>query len=417
MKMNTNPVRGTRDFLPETVKMRDYVQQVILNTYQDYGFQRINTPILEDIHRLLSSEGGENLSLIFKVLKRGDKLTSILSKDNIKEVELADIGLRYDLTLPLSRYYAFNQANIRLPFKCIQIDKVFRAERPQKGRYREFYQCDIDIIGDESINAEIELIHTTANALLNLGFDDFTIRINDRRILNEVICSAGFKQEDVNSVSIIFDKLDKIGIKGITAELLDKGYAKEVVTKFVDRIENHDLESMEDVLNLTTNKEVVENVFKVVDIISSISQGKYSIMYDKSLVRGMGYYTGMVFEIASNKFRSSIGGGGRYDEMVGKFMNQSIPAVGFSIGFERVIDILLESGFEIKKEKESIALLYDQEDDIKAVLKIAEEYRSKNYQVSLFYKAKKLGKQINNLETDGFDYLFVYGRDEEIKKL
>lgn len=415
MKMNANPVRGTRDFLPNVVKIRDYVQNVILNTYQDYGFQRINTPILEDIHRLLSSEGGENLSLIFKVLKRGQKLN--LEKENLKEIDLIDIGLRYDLTLPLSRYYANNQANIRLPFKCIQIDKVFRAERPQKGRYREFFQCDIDIIGDDSINAEIELIYTTCNALLNLGFDDFTIRINDRRILNDMICFAGFKAEDVSSVCIVFDKLDKIGVVGVKEELLSKGYEEKVVNTFIDSIENYDLSSIEDVLKVTTNKEVVEDVFKVVDVISNLSDGKFTVVYDKSLVRGMGYYTGMVFEIASNKFKSSIGGGGRYDEMIGTFMNESVPAVGFSIGFERIIDILLEAGFEAKKEKEKIALLYDKEDSMEEVIKKAEDYRKKGYQVFLFYKAKKLGKQIKNLKQDNFDYLFVYGRDEDKKAL
>ena len=413
MKMNVNPVRGTRDFLPNEVVIRDYVKNEILKTYQDYGFQKISTPILEDVNRLLSSDGGENLSLVFKVLKRGQKLN--LEKEDLKEIDLVDIGLRYDLTLPLSRYYANNQSMIRLPFKCIQIDKVFRAERPQKGRYREFYQCDIDIIGDDSINAEIELIHTTASTLLNLGLDDFVIRVNDRRILTDVILFAGFKMEDVNSVCIIFDKLDKIGINGVREELISKDYSKEIVDSFIDIIENNNLNSVEDLLKITENSLVVEELFNVIEAIKVVSNNRYQIVYDKSLVRGMGYYTGIVFEIASNKFSSSIGGGGRYNEMIGKFMNQSVPAVGFSIGFERLVEILMESGVRVPTDSKKVALLYEQNDSIIEVLKIAEDYRMNKYQVSLFYKAKKLGKQINNLKDEGFDYLFVFGRDQELK--
>jgi histidyl-tRNA synthetase len=411
--MNVNPVRGTRDFLPNEVVIRDYVKNEILKTYQDYGFQKISTPILEDVNRLLSSDGGENLSLVFKVLKRGQKLN--LEKEDLKEIDLVDIGLRYDLTLPLSRYYANNQSMIRLPFKCIQIDKVFRAERPQKGRYREFYQCDIDIIGDDSINAEIELIHTTASTLLNLGLDDFVIRVNDRRILTDVILFAGFKMEDVNSVCIIFDKLDKIGINGVREELISKDYSKEIVDSFIDIIENNNLNSVEDLLKITENSLVVEELFNVIEAIKVVSNNRYQIVYDKSLVRGMGYYTGIVFEIASNKFSSSIGGGGRYNEMIGKFMNQSVPAVGFSIGFERLVEILMESGVRVPTDSKKVALLYEQNDSIIEVLKIAEDYRMNKYQVSLFYKAKKLGKQINNLKDEGFDYLFVFGRDQELK--
>lgn len=410
MAISALPVRGTKDYLPNEVKLRDSIQSVILDTYKQFGFQRISTPIMEDIERLDKSEGGENLSLIFRILKRGQKLD--LSKDNIEEKDLVDSGLRYDLTLPLSRYYANNRQNLVFPFKCIQIDKVFRAERPQKGRLREFYQCDIDIIGDNSSNAEIELIYVTAEALLNIGFDEFTIRINDRRILTDIIKYAGFKDEDISSVCIIFDKLDKIGIDGVKAELLEKEYTQSVVNNFIGLISN-DLSDISAVENYCSDANIPNNLKIVIETIKTLSKGRFNVVYDKSLVRGMGYYTGMVFEIVSSKFSSSVAGGGRYDKMIGKFLGESVPAVGFSIGFERICEILKD--IKIQENEKSLVLVYSDNDNMADVLNKVTDFRQSGWKVNILKRSKKLGKQLDALIDNGYDYSFVYGESFEPK--
>lgn len=231
--MKQTPVKGTRDYLPKEVEIRDYLQSVILETYKEAGFERITTPVIEDAINLDKSEGGENLNLIFRILKRGKKLSDVLSAGDIMEKELSDLGLRYDLTLPLSRYYANNRNNLMSPFKVIQMDRVYRAERPQKGRLREFMQCDIDIIGNESCEAEVELILTTTKALDRAGIKNYKVKINDRRILKSIFEYSGFNEEDYEKLSIIFDKLDKIGIDGIKEELADGGFDKEAADKFI----------------------------------------------------------------------------------------------------------------------------------------------------------------------------------------
>jgi len=406
MGISTTPVRGTKDYTPKEVEIRDYIQSVILNTYQRSGFQKISTPIMEDIERLNTSEGGENLNLIFKILKRGEKLN--LNAVNLNENDLVDIGLRYDLTLPLARYFANNQNELRYPFKCIQIDKVFRAERPQKGRLREFFQCDIDIIGEDSINAEIELIYTTSLVLLNLGFSDFTVRINDRRILTNIIANAGFRNEDIANVCIIFDKLDKIGWDGVQSELLKKGFETQIVKKFIDTVSNPLINKLENLEGLSIDYKILNDVKTVLSTIETLSRGKYSIKYDISLVRGMGYYTGMVFEIVSPLFSSSIAGGGRYDKMIGKFMDKQIPAVGFSIGFERIASIILENNMINLPKNKSIALLYCENDVFCDVITKAESLRMEKYDVAIIKRGKNLGKQFKFLQKEGFDFAFVF---------
>lgn len=399
MKMNATPVRGTKDFLPLEVEIRDYVREKIEATYKAFGFHKINTPIMEDIERLNKSDGGENLSMIFKLLKRGQKLD--LTKENLNEDDLVDSGLRYDLTMPLSRYFANNRQNLTMPFKAIQIDKVFRAERPQKGRFREFYQCDIDIIGDKSVNAEMELIAATTSALDSIGFSDFTVRINDRRILTDMILSAGFDANEVGSVCIIFDKLDKIGMDGVKAELLEKGYGESVVTKFMDIIKDVEGDALSAAEKYCSNKDVVLDLKKVLDFANSISNGKFNAVYDKSLVRGMGYYTGIVFEIVSPKFGSSVAGGGRYDEMIGKFLGESVPAVGFSIGFERITTIMFEEKVSIPT-KEKVILICNQDDDMVEVYNKRNELMEKGMIVSVLFRSKKLGKQMDGLISLGY---------------
>lgn len=410
MKMNAQPVRGTKDYLPQEVEIRDYIRSQIENVYQSFGFHKINTPIMEDIERLNKSDGGENLAMIFKLLKRGQKLD--LSKENLTEDDLVDSGLRYDLTMPLSRYYANNRQFLNLPFKAIQIDKVFRAERPQKGRLREFFQCDIDIIGDNSIQAEMELIAATTSALNAIGFSDFTVRLNDRRILTDMILAAGFKNEDVATVCIIFDKLDKIGLDGVRTELLEKQYSTEIVERFLDILNEAETNPLATAEKFCTQSEVVTNLKCVLDFAQRISNGQFHVIYDKSLVRGMGYYTGMVFEIVSPKFGSSVAGGGRYDEMVGKFLGESVPAVGFSIGFERICSILLEEGF-VPPRKEKIVLAYNDEDDFAEVIIKAQKLRAEGKIVTMLKRSKKFGKQLDALIADGATKMVNFSDDSQ----
>lgn len=398
MKLNALPVRGTKDYLPNEVEVRDYIRNRIEDTYKSFGFNKINTPIMEDIERLNKSDGGENLAMIFKLLKRGQKLD--LSKDNLTEEDLVDSGLRYDLTMPLSRYYANNRHLLPNPFKSIQIDQVFRAERPQKGRLREFYQCDIDIIGDASVNAEMELINATTAALDAIGFSNFTLRINDRRILADMIVAAGFAAEEVPSVCISFDKLDKIGLDGVKNELLAKDYAADTVENFMNILQTAEKNPLAAAEQYCRDIQVVDNIKKVIEFAEQIANNKFRVAYDMSLVRGMGYYTGIVFEIVSPKFGSSVAGGGRYDNMIGKFCGESVPAVGFSIGFERICAIFMEEGF-IPPLKEKMVLAYTETDDFAAVMQKAAELRAKGKIVTVLKRSKKFAKQLDMLIAGG----------------
>ena len=337
--MKITSVKGTNDYLPNEVEIRDYLQNEILKVYVENGFEHITTPVIEDIENLDKSDGGDNLNLIFKILKRGDKLKKAMDSGDTNK--LCDMGLRYDLTLPLSRYYANNREQLVLPAKCIQIDMVYRAERPQKGRLREFVQCDIDIIGSSSISSEIELIHTTAKALLSLDIKDFTVKINDRRILRALLKGVGFEESQLDSVCITFDKMDKIGAEGVIGELTDKGFDGGAIAKFGEVIATPlAVESVKDVCG----EESAESIETIINAVEKLSDGAYKIKFDISLVRGQGYYTGTVFEIVSDKFKGSIAGGGRYDNLIGKFTGENIPAVGFSIGFERIFSLLTEAG-------------------------------------------------------------------------
>lgn len=408
--MKKTTVKGTNDYLPREARLRDYIQSKILKTYIDGGFERVMTPAVEDIENLDKSDGGDNLNLIFKILKRGDKLQKAMDSNN--EKELCDMGLRYDLTLPLSRYYANNREKLSFPAKCIQIDKVYRAERPQKGRLREFVQCDIDIIGSSSINSEIELIHTTAKALLSIGISDFTVKINDRRILKSLLLNIGFNEADLDSVCITFDKLDKIGADGVKAELSEKGFDVSAVEKFADVIENPlTLENIKEMCDASA----ADNVAAIINAVNELSDGKYKIAFDISLVRGQGYYTGTVFEIVSDKFRGSIAGGGRYDNLIGKFTGENIAAVGFSIGFERIFSMLTEAGYQIPDTKNKLALLYDTENIVSAVQE-AEALRE-NYEVSIFEKPKKLSKFLDRLKDGGFYGFCFAGETADIREL
>lgn len=396
--------------MPAQAEMRDYLQKKICETYETCGFQRIFTPILEDIENLDKSEGGENLNLIFKVMKRGEKLKKAIAAGQADQI--ADMGLRYDLTLPLSRYYANNKASLPTPFKVIQIDKVYRAERPQKGRLREFMQCDIDILGSESSSCEIELMHTTAKALLNIGIDRFKIKVNDKRVLKDILLTTGFTEDQLDSVCITFDKLNKIKAEGVAAELTAKGFDEAVIASFMELIA-HAPFTLDYARTISKNTEYIDALSRIIETSNRLSGGKYTVEYDMTLVRGQGYYTGTVFEIESLDFNSSIAGGGRYDNLIGKFLKEQVPAVGFSIGFERIFSILMEKQSRIMDKPQKIVLLYDEE-QIEEAIEKAEELR-KQYITALYVKPKKLGKFLNRLEEQGYDGFIVLGRDEEVR--
>ena len=410
--MKTQPLKGMRDLLPREQALRDYIQSKILETYRAAGFQRISTPILEDMENLDKSDGGDNLNLIFKVLKRGDKLAAALQKGD--EKALSDMGLRYDLTLPLSRYYAANRNELPNPFKVIQTDRVYRAERPQKGRLREFVQCDIDILGDSSPNAEVELIDVTARALLAIGFTDFTVNVNDRRILRAMLEAMGFAPDTLDSVCISFDKLDKIGPDGVHSELVDKGFPQEAADRLDAFLRAGDF-SLEAVTAQLPDPTLTADLQYVLTTAQQAAAGRYQLAYAPSLVRGQGYYTGMVFEVTCPQFGGAVAGGGRYDNMVGKFIGQQVPAVGFSIGFERVCGILLEQGCGIPGARPRLALLYLKDADFAQVLAKAERLRT-DYDVTILAQAKKLGKQFGTLEAAGYNAV-AFADNEDIKPL
>ena len=355
--------KGMRDILPREAEIREYLLNKMKTTYASFGFSQIETPCVEHIENLTSKQGGDNEKLIFKILKRGEKLQAGAESLNVDE--LVDSGLRYDLTVPLSRYYANNAANLSLPFKAMQIGPVWRADRPQKGRFRQFVQCDIDIFGDATNSAEIELITATSTYLESVGVGGVTIVINDRRILAGMARASGFAEENFSQVFIILDKYDKIGEAGIEKELLESGYDASCVAKYMEIFRGamaaeDRFAYLAQALGENVEAGIIDNLKEIVDAVATISGGRFNLEFDPTLVRGMGYYTGVIFEIHSEDFKgSSVGGGGRYDEMIGKFTGHDTPAVGFSIGFERIIMLLLERGFEVPDAKEKVAFLIE----------------------------------------------------------
>ncbi len=410
--MKVNAVKGMNDYLPGEVELRDYIQSTILRVYEKNGFRRIMTPAVEDAENIDKSEGGDNLNLVFKILKRGEKLEKALASGD--EKDLSDLGLRYDLTLPLSRYYAGHKEILPSPMKCIQIDKVYRAERPQKGRDREFVQCDIDILGSSSANCEVELICVTAEALQALSLKNFKIKINDRRLLKSMLLKCGFEEGQLDSVCISFDKLDKIEVEGVIAELTEKGFSASAIENFNKVLEKRPF-TLDMMSELCEDASAAENLKYIVDTVKSVSNDSFDVEFDISLVRGQGYYTGTVFEVESTDFRGAISGGGRYDNLIGKFIGQQVPAVGFSIGFERIFAILKESGFKIPEKRQKIALIYDNDKFSDAYAK-AQELR-KEYDVSLFETPKKTGKFLSKLQENGYSGFFILGQSEEVNEL
>ena len=407
MKFIKTPVKGMCDMLPADMRLREHVLGMIKETYGAYGFMQIETPVMEHIENLTSKQGGDNEKLIFKVMKRGAELQRAIEKG---DGELADNGLRYDLTVPLARYYANNKEKLPTPFKAMQLGNVWRADNPQKGRFRQFTQCDIDILGDESPNAEVELIDVTARALLGIGFTGFTVNINDRRILRGMLESMGFAADTLDSVCITFDKMDKIGAEGVKAELTEKQLPDAAINALADFIAAGDV-TLESVASRCADPAIADDLKYVLATAKAMANGRFDVAYCPSLVRGQGYYTGMVFEITCPQFSGAVAGGGRYDNMIGKFLGTKVPAVGFSIGFERVCGILLEQGYQIPGAKQKIALLYNSDVDFPAVLAKAAQLRA-TYNVTVLPQAKKLGKQLGQLEASGFAGAAFMDKDE-----
>ncbi len=383
---NFNPIRGTSDYMPREASMREVVRQKILSSYQKNGYNLISTPILENLELLNMSDGGDNLKLMFKTVKRGDKLD--LTKPNLTEADIVEEGLRYDLTVPLARFYANNREKLPTPFKAIQIDSAFRAERPQRGRMRQFVQCDIDVFGDKTIRAELDLLKTALDTFASIGFNDITIKINDRRILNAIVLSAGFKEDDFQTVCVTLDKLDKIGINGIMMELIEKGFDAENINRLVDVLND----CLENGLNATVkhgaSSETVKNLAELIKNLNLMKNGEQKVEFDLTVIRGQGYYTGTVFEFFSDSLGSAIGGGGRYDNMINKIVGIEVPAVGASIGFERIALIMLEKGVKFDA-RSNLALLFDEDDDVSKVYEIKNKLME-SYNVSLFLRPKNM---------------------------
>ncbi|MBO4679686.1 MAG: histidine--tRNA ligase [Lachnospiraceae bacterium] len=408
MAMVKKPVTGMKEIMPKEMVIRDYVQRVIKETYSAFGFTPIETPCLEDIRNLCSKQGGENEKLIFKVLKRGEKLNLETAQS---EEDLTDMGLRYDLTVPLVRFYSNNAANLPTPFKALQMGNVWRADRPQRGRYRQFMQCDIDIFGEATNMAEIELILATTTTLGKIGFKNFEIRINDRRLLKAMALYAGFPEEQFDTSCVILDKLDKIGLDGVKAELIEEGFSQESVDKYVKLFEGlssdvNGVKTLKSTLGEFLPDEVVANLTEIIESVETVKTADFKMVFDPSLVRGMGYYTGTIFEIALPEFGGACGGGGRYDKMVGNFTGQDVPACGFSIGFERIVLLLMEQDFKIPGSGEKIAFLVEK-DMPKAryceVLKEATELRAKGSTVLVAKMNKNKKFQKEQLTAEGYE--------------
>ena len=416
MALVKKPVTGMKDILPEEMQIRDYVVNIIKETYRSFGFTPIDTPCMEHIENLCSNQGGENEKLIFKVLKRGEKLDLANAKS---ESDLVDSGMRYDLTLPLSRFYANNANNLPSPFKALQIGSVWRADRPQRGRFRQFMQCDIDILGEPSNLAEIELIQATTTTLGKLGFKNFEIRINERRILKAMAAYSGFEEKDFDVVFIILDKMDKIGLDGVAEELEKSGFAKESIEKYqslfagVEKAEDG-VQYLADTLGEYLDADVMTNFKDIITAVEATKGDFFKLVFDPTLVRGMSYYTGTIFEIAMPEFGGSCGGGGRYDKMIGKFTGQDVPACGFSIGFERIIMLLLESGFKVPSQEKTAYLIEKgyPNDKLCEVMKQAADERAAGKQILVTRMNKNKKFQKDQLAADGYtEFVEFFNRD------
>ena len=420
MKLSKKPVNGMKEILPAEMKIRDYAIGVIKETYAKFGFTSIETPCMEHIENLCSKQGGENEKLIFKVLKRGEKLNL---ETAATEADLVDFGMRYDLTVPLVRFYSNNAANLPNPFKALQMGNVWRADRPQRGRYRQFMQCDIDILGEASNLAEIELILATTTTIGKLGFKNFRININDRRILKAMAAYSGFNEEDFDTVFIILDKMDKIGVEGVERELKESGFDAAPVDKYMSLFKGMEeasdsLKYLADEIKDFLDSDVEKSLSEIINSVKATKNADFDLVFDPTLVRGMSYYTGTIFEIVMPELGASCGGGGRYDKMVGKFTGQEVPACGFSIGFERIILLMLESGFKIPNESEKVAYLIEKGvsgDKLCEIIAKAQATRAEGKQVLVARMNKNKKFQKEQLISEGYENFEEFYK-EDLKK-
>jgi histidyl-tRNA synthetase len=395
-----------RDILPDEAELRDRTAATILTVYRRHGFRRVETPALERIELLTGSQGGENEKLIFKVLKRGERLDLARART---EADLVDLGLRFDLTVPLARYYAHNHARLPHPFRAVQIGPVWRAERPQRGRYRQFTQCDIDILGVASEVAEIELILATTEALATLGLGTLRVRVNDRRLLAAMATWCGFPPERHASVFITLDKWDKLTEGEVRRELAAAGHPAAAIDRMMGVFSRAGAPPDLDGLRRQLGPEAADPAFaalaRIIDTVRAESDGRFEVVFDPTLVRGMGYYTGPIFEIgASSAPAGSIAGGGRYDDMIGSLLGRPVPATGFSIGFERVIALLgARPGTEAPGARRVAVLFDDGGDALPRALQAARALRERGYLVAIERRAKSLGAHRAALERQGYD--------------
>lgn len=408
MALTKKPVNGMKDILPDEMEIRDYVQGVIRDTYRSFGFTPIETPCMENIGNLSSRQGGENEKLIFKILKRGEKLKLA---EATEEADVVDFGMRYDLTVPLARFYANNANNLPAPFKALQMGNVWRADRPQRGRYRQFMQCDIDILGEAGNLAEIELILATTTTIGRIGFENFEIHINERRILKAMARYSGFAEDAFDTVCIILDKMDKIGRDGVAAELEKEGFAKESVDQYLslfDGVEKADngLAYLAETLADDLEDGVYENLKEIIDTVEATKTAVFDLVFDPTLVRGMGYYTGTIFEIVMPQLGAACGGGGRYDKMIGRFTGNDVPACGFSIGFERIVLLLMEQNFRIPTQPAKKAYLIEKgypADQLADVIGKAQAERAQGKQVLVVRMNKNKKFQKEKLAAEGYE--------------
>ena len=408
MAMKKKPVTGMKDILPGEMVLRDYLIAIIKDTYRRFGFTPMETPCVEHIENLTSKQGGDNEKLIFRILKRGEKLRL---EDAETEADLTDSGLRYDLTLPLTRYYANNSAVLPQPFKALQIGSVWRADRPQRGRFRQFTQCDIDILGEATNLAEIELILATTTALKTICPENaFTVRVNDRRILKAMAAWAGFPEDAADSVFITLDKMDKIGEEGVRQELMENGFAGEAADRYLGLLAKAGkdasfVRSLKEILGECLEEGTSENLAEIMETVTDCAGGGFGLEFDPTLVRGMGYYTGTIFEVSMEGFGGSVAGGGRYDKMVGKFTGQDTPACGFSIGFERIITILQDQGFQVPGMRTKKAFLFDKKvpaAQLSDILKEVTRERESGADVLVARMAKNKKFQRESLAAQGY---------------
>ena len=407
MALKKKPVTGMKDVMPAEMEIRDYLIGLIKDTYKTFGFQSMETPCVEHIENLCSKQGGDNEKLIFKILKRGEKLKIDEAKE---ENDLVDGGLRYDLTVPLARYYSNHANELPSPFKALQIGSVWRADRPQKGRFRQFVQCDIDILGEASNLAEIELILATTAMLGKLDFKNFTVCINDRNILKSMAAYSGFKEEDYDEVFIVLDKMDKIGPEGVEAELIEMGYTSESVKTYLSLFDEvasdvSGVRYLKEKLGDYLSDETADGLELIMSSVEAAKECDFKLQFTPTLVRGQSYYTGTIFEVTMDDFGGSVAGGGRYDKMIGKFTGQDTTACGFSIGFERIVMLLLENGYKVPGGRQKKAYLLEKKLPKEAMLKVlalAKADREAGRQVLIVNMKKNKKFQKEQLIEDGY---------------